>query len=421
MSAQAPATLAAADAETPAFADGELHVRLVSTATDWHHALWDERGALRHPLKDTGFLQALEHAYPERRCRYVEVRRGEQVVAQFLLNEDVLDSTMFASPRVKAAVGWVRRIVPGFLRIRVATVGTMDTSGAHWWHEAGAVEPDAFCRVVQRAAKAAFPRAHLLLFRDVLDSDPVSGALAHQFESAGFRRVQGLPIASVRSHGDAGAHYASLNRKVRAFIRKMPGLAAEHGLRLEVAARPLDHLEEAYALFLNVSRRAKEVQREPVPLEFFRQLLRLPGCRMTVARGSSGQMVGFILTRVTAGVASPAYIGLDYTVSDGARLYHQLLWSEIATCLDAGAGEVDLGLTSYFVKQGFGAVLDGSVMLARFQQAMVHRLLGGLIPHLLHIEQPAARRKRPGVPAPTDVNADAGTPAVESRQEPAEA
>jgi hypothetical protein len=311
---------------------------------------------------------------------------------------------MFAATKVKAVATAIRRIVPSFLRIRVTTVGTMDTSGAHWWHDPTELDSQAFCRVVQRAAASAFQQAHLLLFRDVLDSDPGAVSVARLLEHIGYRRAKGLPIAWVRTRASSELHYNSLNRKVRAFIRKMPLLANEHGLRLAVADHPLDYLEEAYQLFLNVAERAQELQREPIPLEFFRQLLQLPGCRMRTAHGPSGRLVGFILTRTAQEIACPAYIGLDYRVGDGARLYHQLLWAEIAACLEEGAKEVDLGLTSYFVKQGFGAVLDGSLIMARFRQDTVNRVLGWLIPFLLRVEQPSVRRKTGSSTSVTDLS-----------------
>jgi CelD/BcsL family acetyltransferase involved in cellulose biosynthesis len=48
-------------------------------------------------------------------------------------------------------------------------------------------------------------------------------------------------------------------------------------------------------------------------------------------------------------------------------LYYNLLWGELAHAAETGCARVDLGVTSYFVKQTLGATLEGMSMAARLR------------------------------------------------------
>jgi hypothetical protein len=86
-------------------------------------------------------------------------------------------------------------------------------------------------------------------------------------------------------------------------------------------------------------------------------------------------------------------LGLDYNYSEKTLLYHQLLWSDIKKSADLGCDEIDLGLTSYFVKQKYGAKLEEMRMLVRFQNPILSKILNGILPLMFKFEQPVEHRQ----------------------------
>lgn len=376
---------------------GDWDVYLHDRVSGIDAELWNEHCAGRHPFKDTSYLGGLERAYPARACRYAEIVRDGRIAGQFLLNENAVDPAMFAPAPVKAALRAIRRLWPSFLVLRLVTAGTMDTVGAHWWHDADALAADELADIMVLAARQTFPAAHLLVVRDLMDAAAGSPALAAGLARHDLVQVDSLPVAVVKAEGAISAHVTSLKRQMRQFVKKLPQLAQAHGLRIEHTQDVQEHLARCYALFLNVSNRAEELQRqEPVPYALFEELVAMPGTRLTLAWSGDGKLVGFVLTRICAGIACPAYVGLDYGFAPEARVYHQLMWAEISRCIEDKIGTIDLGVTSYFVKQGYGAVLQPCKMLVRFQGRWTHRILRKLIPVLTHVEQPRKRSTRVG-------------------------
>ena len=385
----------------------EFSIALSRRAADICDSAWTLNAAKSHPFKGIDFLTALENIFPDRQFRYASLYLQGRLVGQVVLTLDRIDATMFSPSWVKACVRSVRRCFPSFLKLSVLTVGTMETLGAHWWWDREAVPKHDMASIIEMSASRAFPQAHLLVVRDFLASDRAADGLVAELLKQDLVQVAGLPVASIRTHLSSDAYFSSLPRRVRKSIRKLSELERQARLDISVVKDFQGLISECYPLFMNVHERSVDLQREPIPIEFFKQVAMLPNSRMTIARGPEGRIVGFILTRTVGSISCPFAIGLDYSLESSVRLYHQLLWAEIVSALDSGSDEIDLGVTSYFVKQGFGATLDPSSMMVRFQRPFVRRLFNRFIPTLLKVEQPTTRKRRSAEPN-DEIGVDAG-------------
>ncbi|NMO15931.1 GNAT family N-acetyltransferase [Pyxidicoccus fallax] len=374
--------------------------RCVSSIREVPRALWDEKVAQGHPFKSAAFLACLEEAFPERKFAYVVVSRGEDVVGLAVVTEERLDLTLMLPRAMGVVAAAVRKVLPRFLTLGLGMVGTFETAQRHWWYDARALSEEDFARALLAACDAACTDSALLLVRDFMEDVPDDVRLESWFLGRGFQRVANHPLAVVRLDGlSSEAHLQRLKRKSRQNLRKQLRDAEALGLRVE-RVRPYRHLlDECYPLYLQVHEGASEFKRPPFPRAFFESLEdRLPdSSSLLTLRAKDGALLGFILTGTSGDIHNPFLIGLDYARTQGTPAYYVLLWREVEEGARRGCRSVDLGLTSYFVKQTLGAELEGMTMAARVQSAWLRPLLNPLLPLLLGEKQPEEREKfRPG-------------------------
>ncbi|HZI12576.1 MAG TPA: GNAT family N-acetyltransferase [Myxococcus sp.] len=368
--------------------------RLVPSIREVPQALWDEQVARGHPFKSAAFLSCLEDAFPERKFAYLMVERGQDIVGLAVLTEERLDLTLLLPRVVGRLAAGVRKVLPRFLTLGLGMVGTFETAQRHWWYDARALSEEDFAQVLLEACAEVCTDSALLLVRDFVEGEAEDQRLESWFLSRGFRQVANHPMAVVRLDGLSGEqHVQRLKRKSRQNLRKQLKDSEALGFRLE-RVRPFRSLLDAcYPLYLQVHEGASEFKRPPFPRAFFESLgERLPGTSsLLTLRAKDGALLGFILTGTSGAIHNPFLIGLDYARTQGTPAYYRLLWEEIQDGAANGCHTVDLGLTSYFVKQTLGAKLEGMTMVARVQPAWLRPVLNPLLPLLLSEKQPEER------------------------------
>jgi predicted N-acyltransferase len=378
-------------------------VRLVSTIREVPQAVWDARVAQGHPFKSATFLACLEDAFPERTYGYLVISQGEDVVGLAVITEERLDLCLMMPSAVGRLAAGVRKLFPGFLTVGLGMVGTFETAQRHWWYDARRLSENDFALALLDACAQVCTRSSLLLVRDFMVGTAEDARLESWFLGRGFKQVANHPMAVVELDGlSLDAHLQRLKRKSRQNLRKQLKDAEALGFKLERVQdfRPL--IDECYPLYLQVHEGASEFKREPFPRAFFEALAdRMPGTSSVLTlRQKDGRLVGFILTGTSGTLNNPFLIGLDYARTEGTPAYYCLLWKEVEYAAQRGCRTVDLGLTSYFVKQTLGAELEGMTMAARIQSSWLRPVLNPLLPLLLSEKQPRERQKfRPGLDA----------------------
>lgn len=367
--------------------------------------LWDDTVARGHPFKSSAFLSCLEDAFPERRFAYVLLSRGAHVAGLAVVTEERLDFTLRLPEVAGRVASRVRGVLPRFLMVRLAMVGTLETAQRHWWFDSRRLSEDDFAAALLGACQQTFPRAHLLVVRDFMEGDEADARLEARFLARGFRPARNLPLAVVELEGrDFGAHLQRLRRGPRVSVNKQLAAARRLGLKLERVQDFRHLLPECYPLYLQVHQHASEFKRPPLPRAFFERVAeRLPAeSSLLTLRTSEGRLVGFVLAGTSESIHNPFVLGMDEARARELPLYYNLLCGELAHAAERGCPRTDLGVTSYFVKQTLGASLEGMSMVARVRSPWLRPLLHPLLPALLSEQQPERRRafRAPGADSP---------------------
>lgn len=373
-----------------------LTTRVVSTIREAPQDVWDRHIACGHPFKSSAFLGCLEDSFPQRRFSYVLMSRGAALVGLAVVTEEQLDLGLLLPKAVERLVSAAGRVLPGLFSLRLGMVGTFETAQRHWWFDPEQVSAVEFTEALLDACDKVCSRSTLLLVRDFTVGDAQDERLEAGFLAKGFKRLANLPLSVVKLDGlSIDAHLQRLKAKSRYAIRKELRRAAEAGLKIE-RVRDFRHLVDAcYPLYLQVHEHATEFKRSPFPKVFFETVAqRLAGvCNFLVLRTRDERLVAFLLTSTDDVVGAAYLIGMDYAVTRQTPAYYYLLWKEIEHAARQGCRTLDLGLTSYFIKQTLGAELEKMNMAARLRSAWLRPLLQPLLPVLLHSRQPAERRK----------------------------
>lgn len=370
--------------------------RVVTTIREVPQAPWDEKLAQGHPFKSAAFLSCLEDSFPERKFGYLVMSQGEDVVGLAVITEERLDLSLLMPELVGKVATGVRKVLPGFLSLGLGMVGTFETAQRHWWYDPRRVaEPD-FAQALLDACDEVCTRSALLLVRDFMEHLPEDTRLQSWFLQRNFKPVANHPMAVVTLDGlGSEAHFQRLKKKSRQNLRKKLKDAEAMGLKVERVHSWRHLIDECYPLYLQVHEGASEFKRNPFPRAFFETIAdRMPDtASFLTLRTKEGQLIAFILTGTGGGINNPFLIGMDYARTEGTPAYYLLMWREIEYAAEQSCRVVDLGLTSYFVKQTVGAELEGMTMAARLQSPWLRPLLNPLLPALLSEKQPQERRK----------------------------
>jgi len=376
--------------------DQQLRTRVVPSIHDLPPGLWDAKIANGHPFKSSKFMACIEASFTQRRFGYVLITQSEIPVGLAVVTEEMLDLTLVAPALVGSLVTVVRKLFPGFLRLRLGMVGTFETALRHWWFDPQRLRESEFVQQLLIGMRAVCTRSPLLLVRDFEEGRAADTSIAAQFLANGFVGLTNFPIAVARLDGlSIDEHFKRLKGKSRANIRNKLRRAQELGFKFERVSEFAGLIDACYPLYLQVHERATDFKREPIPKAFFERVAaQLSGqSNMLLLRAADDSLLGFILTGVSTTMSAPTFIGMDYARTYGTPAYYVMLWKELEYAAAQGCHEVDLGLTSYFVKQTLGAEVVGMNMAARLENTWLRPVLQPLLPALLGEKQPDRRRR----------------------------
>lgn len=356
--------------------------------------LWDKTIGKEHPYKGAAFLKCVESTFDTRKFAYCALKEGEDIVALAVLSHEQFDLALRLPPWALGPVRLLRRWFPRFCTVGLAMVGTMETAENHWWFDKSRLDFEQFASQLHSALRGQFPNSSLLIIRDfsVTESDE---QFLDCFIRLGFKRATGLPLA-VLDVGDTNldAYLSRLRSKPRAAIRKMLRIASAEGLVTERVSIS-SVLDDIYPLYLATHDKAKEYVRHPIPKQFFTEIDKRLADKtsLLVTRNRDSRIIGFMLTGFNGEISNPFLIGFNYEWTHKYSLYYNLMYHELIKTLEQRCKTVDMGLTNYFIKQGLGASLRPLHMACRFNNEVLHKLLGNTLPYLLAEPQPDVRRR----------------------------
>lgn len=320
---------------------------------------WDEVAGADAVIRTHGFLLAVERSQIND-CRYwyVTAWDGDRLVAHCSFFSISFFLDIFAEGAVARAFGAVRRVFPGFLRLRLMECGSPVALGHMFSIRPECAAADVLPQFI--AAIEATARAEGIAMLVTRDFTPEQMGEFEAFKTRGYGVVDNLPDCVLENRWATFDDYlASMRSEYRYKIRKRIGVAQKAGIRAEVRGDFADLAPRLRALWHNTFQRSREYQREILTETYFEQMDRCLGDQSCVVLLKKGdEIVAFALVLLDARTLRFIYTGLDYEHNREDCLFFMLLYEVVRLGIERGRPLMELGFTTYPPKMDVGAQLQ---------------------------------------------------------------
>lgn len=349
-------TIPVETASTPA----QYRLEAAERVGELNAADWDSlRGADDCGFMDRRFVEAVETSRPGGgKFWSLLVYCGERPMAAACFSLFSADGAIVATGWAKRATAWVRRIFPGYLRFNVLFCGLPVSAGeGHLLFSPDADRPQVMRLIdAEMRSLAKRHRARILIFKEF---DERTYRDAGELESLGYLGVQTTGMSVLDCNFASFDDYlAAMRKRYRANVGRFQRKFAAAGFRLEIlpggeatAARYTDDVHRLYEAVLERSKTKLEV----LPAEFFRELARrFPSEFLLILASQGDRVVGFFSAIRTPGITSTLFVGLDYSCSADAYVYHNLFYAYLGEVLNRDLTRIEFGANSDDFKARLG-------------------------------------------------------------------
>lgn len=341
----------------------------------WANAFQSER-------KDYRYYELVEDTiHPEFEYRYFVIKddagKVQAVQPFFVLDQDLLAGI---GPKFKMPVNFLRRLFPGFMRLRTLMIGCVAGEG-----HLDIAEESLRSSHARMLARAVLGHARTLGARlIVLKEFPAKyRASLDCFREHGFARIPSMPMTRLNIDYASFEEYMmrALNSATRTKLRrKFRAAARAPSIEMGVVSDITPFIDEAYPLYLNVYHRSK-LHFEKLTKEYFCGL----GTRMAdkawfFVWRQNGRIVAFTACMLQGKAFYPEYIGLDYTVALDLHLYHYAYRDMVSWAIANGFKELRSSGLNYDPKLHFRHQLDPIDLYVRHTSFIVNAALKRLLP-----------------------------------------
>jgi hypothetical protein len=366
---------------------------------------WD---SLLHPddLQATHrFIRTCEEAQVENaRYRHLMVYQDGTLaaVASLCLMRVKLD--LLSSGSVRRATRRLRGWRSGFLDVPVVFCGLPVSFGQSCLRFHPEADRVAALEAVQGAAEsfAAEGGAGVVCFKEFTAAEfrGIEPLVGH-----GYTRFASLPSCRMSLPWPSFDAYLAM---LRSGYRRQVVASLRMRERLGITVRTLPHFDaecpRIFALYEQVMDRA-EFQLERLNLAFFERLrANLAGESAALLVERQGELLAAAILLRSPGLVTFLLAGIDYGRSRETQPYVHLVTEVVAEAIRSGAGALEMGQTSYALKQRLGAEPSPRALLFRHRRPVVNRLFrltGGLLFPELALSPRQVFREVPPASLPT--------------------
>jgi len=370
-------------------------LQIYQKAKDVSNDIWEKYNSRKHPFRSMNFYCALEKTFLQREYAYIEGKIGNKTKMFLITSLEPFDLNAFLPGFIKRFSLFVRKWKPRFFTLMMGMSGCLETSMEHWWFEKDFQLTKNVVEKLLDKIREVFPLMRVLVFRDFTHLDSSGQVLKKHLSSLGFGEVLNFPTCIINPENRTlEEHYNRLKRKARASVRRADRLTNENELKLEKLKIDEKSIEQIYPLYLQVHERAETFQRPPFPKEFFKEIMKQMEheAHFLLVRDKNSKIEGFILGGISDRIYCPYMIGLNYEVASKYQLYRMLLWEAIKFAFHEGVQEIDMGITSYFIKQDYGSQLIDMQMFIKFYPTFVHKIMKYFLNKIFDAPQPNKRK-----------------------------
>jgi len=350
---------------------------------------WDRVGARQGLFWTHRFFRTLEASGVEKATyHYVLVYKDDRLVGTAVLSSFVVSLDLFLPLAVQTFCRVVRKILPRFLRIRVLFCGVPISIGKH---TIACAEPEFADSVVAQVAAimneiAAHEGIRYLCFKEFAERDVT---LCAPLERLGFFRAHSVPrvLLPIRwssydaylrdmRHGYRRPIVSSLKKLGQKWrIWSDEEVPPSEGVFLRLDNGRVCSPTQFHDLYLQVMNHTV-VRLETLNGRFFELLFeRMREDLNLLLLEHEGRTLGAAILTNYQGTLTFLFVGFDYVHRDEHAVYLNLLNGIVRRAIESECRLLDLGQTSYWLKQRLGGQTEPMYFYLRCRSRLLHPLL----------------------------------------------
>ncbi len=283
------------------------------------------------------------------------------------------DIAIFAPKPIRSLLNVIRKAWPGFLQLKMLECGTPVTitsppfvSQENW----GSVLPT----ILHQLQRMARQGGHVLMI--LRDFESNAQQMRGSLEKQGYHWIESLPNTYLDIRWATPEDYReSMRSYYRSKLQKHRKRAKESGVHYELVTCFAELAETLCRQWMVVHTNAKEFQREVLTPGFYRSLSENLGEHSKVLLFYRGQeLVGHALLLMDGKMLRWLYVGREVAINDS--LYIDIAYTVIETAILLGAERLEMGLTTYAIKQDLGAMVEPIHMALRSTWGWMNPFVG---------------------------------------------
>lgn len=370
-----------------------VYAFIYHTIKDVPQAAWDARARLHSEAVSWPFWSVLEQSGLNDFCYHYAllIDQTGQVLAQACFYDVTTDLAIFGPRWLRQSLAGVRRIWPGFMKLKMLECGTPITlvsPPVTILPEADAAL--AIASLTRLLRKIARRQKQLLIV--IRDFEPPAASLEAEFAAQGYHLSDNLPNTYLDINWPTFQGYLHAMRSYyRSKLVKYLKRNEKLGITCTLTADFADLAETLHRQWMNVHENAKEFQREVLTPAFYRELSQQDGLDARVLLFyRQGELVGHALLLRDHADWRWLYVGREAICPDGLYLF--IAQKVVETAISLGAKRLEMGLTTYPIKQDLGAEIVPLRMALRATNRFLNLFVGVGYKLLNHVSIPSPRQ-----------------------------
>lgn len=300
------------------------------------------------------------------------------------------DIAIFAPAGLRGVLAKIRRIFPNFLKLSMLECGTPITLNSPPFVERDGLGRDEILPALH-ALLLSTAKAEGRLLIVIRDFEPSAQDMRPQLEQLGYHWVSSLPNTYIDISWATPEEYrASMKSYYRSKLLKHLRINQSQHVRHELVTDFHDLADTLCQQWLVVHNQADEFQREVLTPEFYREFSHKMGKRsMAILYYREDQLVGHALLLLDGDLLRWLYFGRTEATNDSLYIY--VNHSVIEASILLGVKRLELGLTTYSIKQDLGAQVTPINLALRGTSGLINPFVGFFYPLLNSV--PRTRNK----------------------------
>ncbi len=264
------------------------------------------------------------------------------------------DIAIFSSGKLKSLLDNVRNVFPNFLKLRMLECGTPITLNSPPIVSNRKVPMSNIIIALDNLLmKAAKENNNILIV--IRDFEPQTKSIQSNLSKLGYCFVDSLPntyIDIIWKHPND--YISSMKSYYKSKLLRHLRKAEEQKLRCELVDNFANMAEVLCSQWLVVHKNAKQFQREVLTPDFYRDFsIKMENCSKVLLFYKQELLVGHALLLIDGELLRWLYFGRKESTNDSLYIYAG--YKVIETAINLGVKQLELGLTTYSIKQDIGA------------------------------------------------------------------